>query len=187
MPYSTVPPELVAAVISATPVSRDDLNHIRDPREPSRFCGVYGHRHGGANRGDNRYRVKAYRARVFKFWELGSGFETRELAARAVVAFYKCYLGDNWARAFRQRKVAPYRCRAVRAGEAMRGVRVDLYIRGRPVCITKADAGQGRSTEWLWPDHLAAKEAAKAAMHRMFLKERGKLPIPAMGLMFWRS
>lgn len=187
MPYVTVPPELVEAIVAATPVSRDDLNHLRDPRSPSRFQGVYGHRHGGVKRGVNRYQVKSYRARVLKFWELGNNFASAELAARAVCAFYKCYFGMNWARAFKQRKVSPYRLRVVRAKDVLRGVAVDIYVRGRPWGITRADAGEGRSQDWLWPDHASAKRAAHNAMERRFAKERETLPIPAMGLVFWRA
>lgn len=187
MPYATVPRDYVQSLVASIPVSREDINQIRDPRNPSRIQLVYAHRHGGVNRGDNRYRVKAYRARVFKFWELGSGFETREEAARAVVAFYKTHFGERWAHAFRARKVTPYRLRSVERGGAPAGFAVDIFVRGRPVGITRADAGEGRSPEWLWPSPEDAKRAARAALARRFEKERESLPIPAPGLVFWRG
>jgi hypothetical protein len=185
MPYSTVPFALVSTLLDQYPATREELHAIRDPRQPHRFQGVYSHRHGGATRGDSRYVVNAYRARVFKFWELGSNFESPELAARSVVAFYKAHFGDHWRTAFRYRKVIPWRIRQVFRPNA--GFAVDLFVRGKPFGITRADAGEGRSVEWVWPTPEAAKLAARESMRRKFERERSSLPIPAPGLLFWRA
>ncbi len=176
MPYSTIPAELVASLLQQHPATRDELAAIRDPRVPSRFCGTYAHVHG------NRYAVHSYRARVFKFFELGSGFESAEAAARAVVAFYKAHFGERWKAAFRYRKVTPWRLRRARSGYA-----VDIFVRGRPVGITRADIGAGRADDWIWHSADEAKAAAREAMRRRFERERADLTIPAPGLVFWRA
>lgn len=174
--YTTVPREFVARLLADHPCTRADLDRIRDPREPSRYAGTYRHVHGG------RYGATSYRARVFKFFELGSNFESAEAAARAVVAFYKAYFGNRWAQVFQLRRATPWRVRRLPGGCA-----VDLFVRGRPVGVTRADAGVGRTSEWLWPTARAAKAAARAAMTRRFARERASLPIPAPGLLFWRG
>jgi hypothetical protein len=178
MPYATVPPSIVGNLLEQTVVSRDDLNAIRDPRSPSRFCGVYEHVHGG------RYTVTSYRARVFKFFELGSGFDSKEEAARAIVAIYKSQFGEPWARAFRYRKVTPWRLLPIQRESGV-FYAVDIYYRGRPQGITHADAG-GVSPSWLWPTPESAKRAAHEALRLKFESEKHRLIIPARGLLFWR-
>lgn len=179
MPYTTIPASLVTSLVNHYPASREDLNAIRDPRAPSRFCSVYPHVHGG------RYTVNAYRARVFKFFELSSGFDSAEQAAHAVVSFYKAHFGDHWRTAFRYRKVTPWRLRAVKRPTP--GYAVDIFFKGRPLGITYADAGQGRSADWIWETSVEAKLAAREAMRRRFERERNSLSIPAPGLLFWRA
>lgn len=186
MPYVTVDSDFVSELLEKHPVTRDDLHAIRDPRNPDRFQGVYGHRHGGINRGNSRFTINYYRARVFKFFELGSGFESPEEAARAVVAFYKAHYGDRWRRAFQYRKVIPWRLRPLKSGEYA----VELFVRGQPVGITEADAdgrSAGASERWTWRTSREAKRAARRAMDRRFARERAALPIPAPGLVFWRG
>ncbi len=185
MPYVTVPPSLVSSLLQQYPTTREELHAIRDPRNPSRFRSVYGHKHGGVNRGTNRFLVNAYRARVFKFFELGSSFESPECAARAVVAFYKASFGDKWRVAFHNRKAIPWRVRLV--SRPTPGYAADLFIHGRAVGITRADAGEGRSVEWVWPTLADAKRAVREAMRRKFEREKASLPIPAPGLLFWRA
>lgn len=184
--YSTVPPELVASLLKSHPATRDELGAIRDRRNPDRFQGVYSHVHGG------RFAVNSYRARVFKFFELGSGFATAEDAARAVVAFYKAHYGDRWRRVFAHRKVTPWRLRAVRRrpDPTPVGFAVDVYLRGNPVGVTHADAhgrSPGASERFLWPTPAAAKCAARAAMRKWFEREVRALAVPAPGLLFWRA
>lgn len=179
MPYTTIPADFVSSLLRTHPATRDELHAIRDSRVPSRFCSVYRHVHGG------RYLVTSYRARVFKFFELGSGFPSAEQAAHAVVSFYKAHFGTVWRTAFRYRKVTPWRLRPVHRPEA--GYAVEIFVKGRPVGITYADAGQGRSENWVWATTVEAKLAARAAMQRRFAKERDELPIPAPGLLFWRA
>lgn len=187
MSYVTIPPALVSELVAAHPVTREELNGIRDPRAPSRFCGVYGHKHGGAGR--FRPNVTRYRARVFKFFELSSGFETPEEAARAVVAFYKAHYGDRWRRAFRYRKVTPWRIRTVTRGTET-GVVADVYLRGVPTRVTYADVfgrAKGASERDLFSSAAEAKIAARLAMAKWFEREKKMLTIPATGLMFWRG
>ena len=182
MPYATVSPDLVQNLISQYPATRDDLSAIRDPRQPARYQGVYAHRHGGVNRGNNRYVINAYRARVFKFWELGSSFQSAVDAAKAVVSFYKCYFGSLWQKAFLYRKVTPWRLRVYGKRYA-----VEIFVRGRPVGITHADTGEGSSDVWTWATPRRAKAAARLAMQLRFEKERALLPIPEMRMLFWRA
>jgi hypothetical protein len=177
--YFTIPPHVTTALLQAHPTTRAELELIRDRRDPSRYSGVYAHVHGG------RYKVKAYRARVLKFYELGSGFESPEDAARAIVAFYKAYFGEKWANAFRFRKVTPWRLRRLRNGYA-----AEVYVRGHPNGVTHADAhgrGKGASERWTWQTPCAAKQAVRAAMRRWFQREVRKLVVPHPGLMFWRG
>lgn len=176
MPYTTIPAPFVAQLLRDYPASRDELHAIRDPRVPSRFSSVYAHVHGG------RYAVHSYRARVFKFFELGSGFPSAEQAACAVVSFYKCHFGPVWRTAYRYRKVTPWRLRPIQNGYA-----VEIFVKGRPVGITYADTGEGRSGEWIWATSVEAKLAAREAMRRRFERERESLSIPAPGLLFWRA
>lgn len=181
MAYVTVPRSLVNSLVESCTVTRDELSAIRDPRRPSRFCGVYSHVHGG------RYSATSYRARVFKFFELGSNFESPEAAARAVVAFYKSQFGPDWVRAFRNRRVTPWRLLPVRRDGECVGFAVDLFVRGRPVGVTHADAGGRSEQRYVWRTAESAKAAARAAMSQRFERERGSLLIPAPGLLFWRG
>lgn len=179
MAYTTLPAAAVSALLATHPATRDELDAIRDPREPSRFMGVYRHVHGG------RYTVTAYRARVLKFFELGSNFDSPEAAARAVVAFYKAHFAPDWRRAFRYRKVIPWRvCRHKGAYTAY------IYVRGTPVGVTHADVygrAPGASERWTWPTAREAKRAARVAMERRFAREARQLPLPHPGVLFWRA
>lgn len=177
--YSTIPAEVVSSLLANHPATRSELDAIRDPRQPSRFMGVYGHVHG------QRYDIHSYRARVLKFYELGSGFASTEDAARAVVAFYKANFGDRWARAFRYRKVTPWRLRRYRNGFG-----AEVYLRGQPVGVTHADAhgrAPGASERWTWPTPQDAKCAARLAMRKWFDREVRALSVPHPGLLFWRG
>lgn len=183
--YFTISSNTVGALLDAHPASRAELDAIRDRRDPSRFSGCYRHRHGGVNRGDSRYTVTAYRARVLKFYELGSGFTSLENAARAVVAFYKAHFGDDWQRVFRYRKVTPWRLRRLKDGFG-----AEVYLRGRPVGITHADAtgrAPGASERWTWATPAEAKIAVRAAMGRFLAREVRHLTVPHPGLLFWRA
>lgn len=183
--YFTIAPHVVSALLEAHPTTRAELDAIRDRRDPSRFCGVYRHRHGGVNRGDSRYTVNAYRARVLKFYELSSGFPSPEDAARAVVAFYKAHFGPHWQKVFRHRKVTPWRLRRFRDGYG-----AEIYLRGVPTGVTHADAdgrSVGASQRWTWETPAEAKRAARAAMRRWFEREMKTLTVPHPGLLFWRN
>ncbi len=186
--YSTVPAEIVAQFLRDHPSTRDELRAIRDPRDPTRYSLVYLNTHGG-----NRQRPTTYRARILKFLEIGSGFASAEEAARAVVAFHKGVYGEQWQRAFANRKVAPWRLRTVRRRSLIDGRPVvvgygaEIYVRGRPVGVTRASAGQRGGGEWVWATAGEAKEAARAAMARRFHAERETLPVAAPGLLFWRG
>lgn len=134
-------------------------------------------------------RPTAYRARVFKFFELGSGFDSPEAAARAVVAFWKHHYGAKWRRAFRYRKVTPWRLRCVERATAT-GYVVDIYVRGIPKRVTHADVhgrAPGASECDLFATVVEAKRAARAAMLKWFEREKKALSIPATGLLFWRG
>jgi hypothetical protein len=186
--YHTVPPEIVSQCLSAHPVTRDDLQHIRDRREPHRFIGTYRHRHGGSGR--CRFNTTKWRARVFKFYELGSAFDNAEEAARSIVAFYKAQFGDRWRSVFNQRKVIPWRLRVVRRDGRIDGYAAEFFLRGTPVGVTQADAfgrAPGASAVWWWPTPDAAKTAARRAMQRRFERERAALAVPHPGLLFWRG
>jgi hypothetical protein len=191
--YSTVPTETVAALVSRHPATRLELNSIRDRRNPDRFQSVYRHAHGPHRAGGvvrPRHTVTSYRARVFKFFELGSGFTTAEDAARAVVAFYKAHYGERWARAFEFRKVTPWRVRLARRGGRVVGWTAFIFVRGKEIGVTRADAfgrAPGASEQWVWPSPEAAKDAARRAMKRRFDRESRELTIPAPGLLFWRG
>jgi len=187
MPYVTVSSDLVSALPVST-VSRDELATIRDPRNLARYKGVYGHRHGGRIQA-RRYNVLAYRARVFKFFELGSNFPTPEDAARVVVAFCRVYCGDRWQQVLTKRRIVPWRIRAVRH-QGHECYMVDVYVRGCPRGVSHADVfgrSPGGADRYWWPSRDAAKQAARAAMDRWFKRELPSLPIPAPGLLFWRA
>ncbi len=179
--YTTVSPDLVRSLLETQDVTRADLDAIRNPREPSRFQGCYPHVHG------KRYFARHYRARVLKFFELGSGFDTQEEAARAVVAFYKAFFAPNWQRAFRFRKVIPWRvCLHKSSGQYT----AYIYVRGQPIGVTHAEAygrAPGASERWLWATPQEAKQAARAAMRRRFEREARELPVPHPGVLFWRA
>lgn len=188
--YTTVPVELVRSLLDQHPATRTELDAIRDRRDPDRYQGVYAHVHGG------RYAVRSYRARVLKFFELGSGFDSPKSAAAAVVAFYKAYYGPDWQRAFRLRKVTPWRLRRVRRRVCWShepqviGYAADIYLRGRPVAVTEESAygrSPGASERWMWATPAEAKKAARAAMARRFDRESGSLPVPHPGVLFWRG
>ncbi len=182
--YSTIPAEIIAGIIAAHPVTREEINIIRDPRDPSRLQGVYRHVHGG------RYTVTSYRSRVFKFFELSSGFDSAEDAGKAVIAFYKAHYGTRWERAFRYRKVTPWRLRTVRRRSTVIGYAADVYVRGTAVGVTRADAGvreKGAADQWMWQTPAEAKAAARSAMQRWFQKEVKTLTVPAPNLLFWRG
>lgn len=187
MPYVTVSSELVSELLAKTTICRDDLNSIRDRHTPSRFSGVYGHRHGGKNR--FRPAINAYRARVFKFFELGSDFATAEDAARAIVAFYKVNYGERWSRIFQHRRATPWRLRSV-TRNGLGGFVIDVYVRGVPVRVTSnvvTGRSPGASELDLWPTAVDAKCAARVAMKKWFERERRTLSIPAPNLLFWRA
>lgn len=181
--YTTIPSEVVSQLVLAHPATRDDLHAIRDRHDPSRYIGTYHQTHGG------RYNSPGFRARVLKFVELGSGFDTREDAARAVVGFYKAHFGTDWLRAFWSRKKNPWRLRTVRR-ESGTVYAADIFLRGTPVGVTHADAygrKSGASESWYWPTEDAAKDAARRAMSRRFERERAGLVVPHPGLIFWRG
>jgi hypothetical protein len=176
MIYSTVPERIVSTLLASTIVSRSELDHIRSRREPSRYQGVYLHVHGSRYRPNTRY---TFRARVFKFFELGTGFESAENAARAIVAFYKHHFGDKWVGAFRNRKAPAWKVSKVRNSCSV-GYSADLFVRGSTLQVKNGDSA-------LWPDMASAKRAARTHMAELFAAERQSLPIPAPGLVFWRT
>ncbi len=173
--YSTVPEHVVSALVSAHPSTRSELHCIRDRRDPSRYQGVYPHVHG------SRYTVNGYRARVLKFFELGSGFASAEDAARAIVAFYKHHYGAEWCRAFDRRKVTPWRVRARRVGSRV-AFGVEIYVRGQPQTLTGPDGAP-----LVWSSRAAAKSAARAEMKLRFDRIAETLTVPHQGLIFWRG
>lgn len=191
--YSTVPTEIVSSLLLSNPVTRTELNAIRDRRDPDRFQSVYRHVHGPHHKPNGcrpRHTVTSYRARVLKFFELGSGFDTAENAARAVCAFYKANYGARWERAFEFRKVTPWRLRSVKRHGRVIGYRVEIYVRGVPMGVRASDAfgrAPGASEKWMWATSAEAKLAARAAMRRRFEREAKTLVVPHPGLIFWRG
>lgn len=191
--YSTIPPEELASLLADHPVASSDLEIIRDPRNPSRYLGVYERRRASIR----------YRARVLKFIELGCQFRTAAEAARAVVAWYKRQYGDRWIKVFANRNKCVYRVsevwkRVVWSGRPDQldciGWRVDVFVRGAPVGISHEE-GDYRNpnarfirhydpeTRHLFPSRKQAAAAAKRAIVR--ITERRKVALPP--LLMWRA
>jgi hypothetical protein len=103
-----------------------DLDLLRDPRDPSRYCCVY-------PMGKDRYR-----ARVLKRINIGTA-STQVEAAKLVLAFYRQVFGDNWKAAFRRRKVNPWRVRRIRKKGGETHYVADVFVDGNPIRVSLAD------------------------------------------------
>jgi hypothetical protein len=113
--------------LTATPPRYDpDLDLIRDPRDPSRFCCVY-------PMGRERYR-----ARVLKRLNIGTA-DSQVEAAKLVLNFYRRVFGDQWKHAFRRRKVNPWRVKRMRKKGGETHFVADVFVDGNPIRVTLAD------------------------------------------------
>jgi hypothetical protein len=146
-----------------------DMDLIRDPRDPVRYCCVY-------PMGRDRYR-----ARVLKRINIGTA-ATQLDAARLVLEFYRRVFGDQWKTAFRRRKVNPWRVKRIKKKGFISFV-ADVFVDGRPIRVTLADtkrftgatlpieqrmALQAKQRRWRrelevysWPTRDAAKQAIR--------------------------
>lgn len=132
----------------------DDLDVLRDPRNPGRLQCVY-----AANR-------DRWRARVLKTNNLDT-FPTQREAGLAVVRFYRENFGPNWRDAFLRRKANAWRVR-----QAPGGFVADVFVEGRLNRVTLADTKRRpRAADrdvTLWPTRAAARNAIAAYVYRRF-------------------
>lgn len=186
--YSTIPPSELTAILRANHVTPTDIDNLRDPREPSRFFGVY------EKRRQNTHSI--YRARVLKFIELGRRFNTKQEAATAIVAWYKHkYTSDKWLKVYRNRRVNPWRVCEVKRELVWSlrsdkietiGYKAEIYVNGIPRIVTRAMLGStelGARERYLWAEREDAKTAAKRAA-TIYMQQK---KLVSMGLGMWRT